>query len=185
MPLHGQRSTFIDLLIASNPLKCSNWRNICNLTSEHEGVICDYNFKDAMIKEQFRVIRDNRQLNYVNISKKLEEVGYFNDEIKLEDVDALTMAVKEKLNKVLQSLAPMKRIQLKRETEFKRDEETTKIFKEAKEAKYVAIKNKDGEMFRKARNLTAIANRMSYRKQAEKYKYQMKHQKLKWKKLKS
>ena len=48
---YGQRSTLIDLIFVDNPLKCNNWLNVTNLTSEHEGVLFDYCINDAMIKE--------------------------------------------------------------------------------------------------------------------------------------
>ena len=170
---HGQRSTLIDLFIASKPLKCSSWKNISNLTSEHEGVICDYNINDALIKGQFRLVRDSRRLNLHNITMRLRDLDFFNPEMNITDINDMTLAVKDKLNQVINILAPTKRIQLKGELNHKRDEESTKLFEEARRTKYEAIRDKDSEKFRKAQNLTAVATRISYKKKAERYMYQM------------
>ena len=128
-------------------------------------------------------MRDTRRLNSFNISKKLEELDFFDPEMEIVDVNEVTLAVKDKLNLVINSLAPTKRIQLKKDSDSKRDEESAKIFKEARKTKFEAIRDKDCEKFRKARNLTAVGTRMCYRKQAEKLKHQMSHQKLKWKRM--
>merc|ERR1711954_78964 len=96
---YNQKSTLIDLIIVDNPLKCNNWVNVVNLTSEHEGVIFDYNTTDALIKDQFRVVRDTRRLNAVTILEKLEEINYFNEELKVEDVNEMTERIKTKKKK--------------------------------------------------------------------------------------
>ena len=81
-----------------------------NLTSEHDGVITDYNTTDAIIKPQFRIVRDVRKLNAVNLLEKLEAEDNFEEELKISDVDEMTAAIKSKLNRIINSIEPFKRV---------------------------------------------------------------------------
>ena len=69
------------------PLSCSQWKNVTNVTSEHEAVFVKFNIKGIILKTQFRVSRNHRELNSLNISSKLAEAGGLENLLELEDAE--------------------------------------------------------------------------------------------------
>ena len=122
----GQRSSLLDLWLSNCPSKCSEISNVTNLSSEHEGVKLTLNIKGAVIKRQFAVVRSYKELNAKNILAELERLGNFDQELEYDNPDDIADGVKMKLNKVIEKLAPGKRIQIK-----KRDEIGSKKAREA------------------------------------------------------
>ena len=79
----GQRSSLLDVYFTNATLKCSQWENIVNLTSEHEAVKVNFRVTDRIHKKQFIVLRNHKNLNSTNITKILEAHNYFENEMNI------------------------------------------------------------------------------------------------------
>merc|ERR1711954_194521 len=96
----------------------------------------------------------------------------------------MTKLVKDKLKKVISKLAPAKRIQIRRSTEEFKCPEAKESLKEANKAKTHAIKTRNQEDFRIARNMLETAKRINYIAESKHLKEELKNNKKKWKAVK-
>ena len=114
----GHRSSLLDLWLASSPDKCTNVKNIVNLSSEHEGVELKYRAEGIIIKAQFAVVKSTKNLNATNIIEELEKLNMFRDELEMTDPDEIAESLKTKLNTVSKKLVPSWKIQVSKKREF-------------------------------------------------------------------
>ena len=91
-----------------------------------------------------------------------ESVNEIEDELNSSDVDTIANGIVSKLNDVVNILAPAKPIQIKNKSKFTKDPEARVLYNEAKEAKNRAVENKDPEMYRIARNKSALASKKNF-----------------------
>ena len=136
----GQRSTLLDLWLSNCPEKCTEMKNIVNISSQHEGVKLILKIKGAIVKKQFAVVRSFKRLNASNILYELEKIGNFDDEMESNDPEIIADGVKAKLNQVIEKLAPRKRIQLKKENDIE-SKDAKDAFEKARKLKKKSIEN--------------------------------------------
>ena len=154
-----------------------------NLASEHEAVSVNFKISEAITKQQFRIIRNTKNLNATNILKLLNEVDNFEAELKLNDVDNIMERMLEKLNNIVESLAPSKKVQVRKDTKLTKNKEVRKLFQDAKEAKRKAVLTGDPEMYRLVRNNYAVSSQKNFSEEVEEMKKNLRNSKFKWKVL--
>merc|ERR1711954_212147 len=93
----GQRSSLLDIFVTNVTLKCSQWENLANLSSEHQAVKVLFRITERIHKQQFMVIRNTKELNAKNITDFLSRVNNFEDELEMEDVNQITDSILEKM----------------------------------------------------------------------------------------
>ena len=179
----GQRSSLLDLWFSNCPSKCTDIANITNLSSEHEGVKLTIKIKGAIVKSQFAIVRSYKELNAANIMMELGKLDNFEDALKSSDPNEIAEIVKTKLNKVVEKLAPSKRVQIKKKDQIK-GKKARDAFAKARELKKKSIESNDIDDKRHARNALATANRENRIAHDEDMKKRLMHNKLKWKQLK-
>ena len=179
----GERSTTLDLFLTNIPAKCSQWKNVENLTSEHDGVAMTVKIDNIVKKPQFMVVRNTKLLNASNILEELKKMNNFTDEEKSDDVDVVAEGILKKLNVIAKKLAPTKRVQIKKHAEKIHSQEARNLFDEAKQIKVDAIKNKCKDDFRLAKNMLNRAIKVNNKAEAERIKEKLKHDKHKWQEI--
>merc|ERR1711954_121816 len=116
--------------------------------------------KGAVVKSQFCVARSFKELNAKRILEELAKLNDFEDEMKSDDPDRIAEGVKDKLNTVVNKLAPSKLVQ-KRKKDDVASKNAKIAYEKAKNLKKIAQETKDIEDERHARNALATANRVN------------------------
>ena len=102
----------------NSPERCVDIHNIVNLSSEHERVAMTIKMEGVIIKIQFITVRSFKNLNAMKILVKLDKVNGFEDKKAMSDPNRIAEGIKTKINKVIQDLAPSKRIQMSKKITY-------------------------------------------------------------------
>ena len=115
------------------------------MSSEHKAILFKFKISVAIVKQQFLITRNLKNLNAANIMELLKNENNFKEELESNDFDRITEGLLKKLNKVADTLAPSQRLQICKSRKSCNCEEAKKLYREAKEAKLRAFATKDPE----------------------------------------
>ena len=108
----GRRKSLLDLFVLDNPQLVMNCINIVNIMSEHAGVSMTINVALKKKNQQFITTRNFKNLTWENLEPKIQEEKSLNDLFATQDPDIVAENLLSGLNKIINKLAPPKRIKI-------------------------------------------------------------------------
>ena len=155
LPTHhfpGRGSMLIDHIVMTHSNKWDGIENIRNLTSHHDAVACNYHVKDISRKPQYRRFRSYKYMNLEALMNLIESSEKLNETFfSKTDPDDIAETLIEEYNRILNTIAPSKRVPIRKE-ETKYLDENIKEMKSYAESKLTeAINKNNNENWRIAR----------------------------------
>ena len=132
-------------------------------------------------KRQFINVRDNRNLVYEKLEPMINNSVDFQEMFSSTDADVIANLLVKGWTKIIDELAPNKRIQLKNNNEDIISDEAKKLKSEHDAAIDRAITNKDGEEFRLSKAIKNKLMKTIEKDKARIMKKKLNHKKHKWK----
>ena len=177
----NQRSTLLDLFYVNSPEKCTDIRNGANSTSEHDYVVMTVQNQSIIRKKQFYMTRDTRNLVYANLEHMINNSEDLQSLFSEDDPDEIAEKYINGWNAIIEELAPLKRVQIKRDHEDMVSEASDTLKKMHDNALNKAITNKDTNEFRYAKNLQNILKRQLDKDKKAYMEKNLRNKKRRWK----
>ena len=108
----GRRKSLLDLFVLDNPQLVMKCINVVNIMSEHAGVSMTINVALKKKNQQFITTRNFKNLTWENLEPKIQEEKSLNDLFATQDPNIVAENLLSGLNKIINKLAPPKRIQI-------------------------------------------------------------------------
>ena len=113
-----QRSSLLDLILTTTPLKLDNISNIRNPTSDHDGVQCYLHLNDIVTKPQFFVTRDMRLMTFKQMEPLVLKNKNLQEVFQNDDPNEICSRLLLGLNEVADSVSELKKKQIRKKKHF-------------------------------------------------------------------
>ena len=134
----GKKPSLLDLFLLDNPQQVVSCSNVTNILSEHAGVLLTINIDLKHRKPQFITIRNYKNITWEKIEPLLDKENSLQDLFNEKDPDIIAVKLLAGLNKIVSTLAPKKRIQLKKSSTPYWNQELSDSLSEVKEMMRIA-----------------------------------------------
>lgn len=163
-----QPPSCIDHIYSNCPNKISNVKTHSNATSDHSIITAQYTSKHQIYHPKFIKIRKHSLINKYNLTSYINSSDLLNSIFNYSDPEIITNIIQLELNTIINSIAPSKIIQYKKDYVPYHNNEIRNNLKESEQLLNKAIKNYDQNDWRNFRN---YRNKLSKDIDNEKNKY--------------
>ena len=110
----GKKSSLLDIFLTTCPNRNDGCHYVPNSLSEHEAVLVDLFTEDSQIKEQFYLKSNQENITWNKLEPMIAESSLLNSLFSTNDTDVIANSILGETSKILDTLAPVKRVQIKK-----------------------------------------------------------------------
>ena len=178
----NQNPTLLDLVLTNAPDTILGNEYCSNFCSEHKVIVTKIKTSPINVNAQFINTRDYKNITPDNLNSMISSSQVFNEIFNEDDPNIITDKYINEMNRIINTLAPTRRIQVNKRNKTKLSDEVKEAIDKADAQKTIATNSQDREEYRLARNLQLKLNKLVEKEKAESIKRNLKG-KYKWKKL--